>query len=238
MERQDRLQSEGIITPIQFADWAAPIVHILKGDKSSIQICGDYKVTVNKASKLDQYPVPKIEDLFATLAGRKTFSKLVMSQAYQQLKLEEDFKQYVVINTHKGLFQYNCLPFGISSAPGIFQRAIEGILQGIPNVVVYLDDILITGATEEEHLMILDKVLSKLENAGLRLRKEKCSFMTPSVHYLGHVIDEKGLHPMPEKVKAIKEAPAPRNVTELKSYLGLLTYYGKFLPSLSKTLAP
>ncbi|PIK54921.1 hypothetical protein BSL78_08204 [Apostichopus japonicus] len=86
--------------------------------------------------------------------------------------------------------------------------------------------------------MILDEVLSKLENAGLRLRKEKCSFMTPSVQYLGHVIDEKGLHPMPEKVKAIKEAPAPRNVTELKSYLGLLTYYGKFLPALSTTLAP
>ncbi|PIK48903.1 hypothetical protein BSL78_14238 [Apostichopus japonicus] len=86
--------------------------------------------------------------------------------------------------------------------------------------------------------MILDEVLSKLANAGLRLRKEKCSFMTPSVQYLGHVIDEKGLHPMPEKVKAIKEAPAPRNVTELKSYLGLLTYYGKFLPALSTTLAP
>ncbi|PIK56483.1 hypothetical protein BSL78_06598 [Apostichopus japonicus] len=200
----DRLQSEGIITSI---------VPILKADKSSIRICGDYKVTVNKASKLDQYPIPKIEDLFATLAGGKTFSKLDMSQAYQQLKLDEDSKQSVVINTHKGLFQYNRLPFGISSAPGIFQRAIEGILQGMPNVVVYLDDILITGATEEEHLMILDEVLS-------------------------HVIDEKGLHPMPEKVKAIKEAPAPRNVTELKSYLGLLTYYGKFLSALSTTLAP
>ncbi|PIK36370.1 hypothetical protein BSL78_26804 [Apostichopus japonicus] len=180
----DRLQSEGIITPIQFADWAAPIVPILKADKSSIRICGDYKVTVNKASKLDQYPILRSRS-FATLAGGKTFSKLDMSQAYQQLKLDEDSKQYVVINTHKGLFQYNRLPFGISSAPGIFQRAIEGILQGIPNVVVYLDDILITGATEEEHLMILDEVLSKLENAGLRLRKEKCSFMTPSVQYLG-----------------------------------------------------
>ncbi|PIK48902.1 hypothetical protein BSL78_14237 [Apostichopus japonicus] len=114
----DRLQSEGIITPIQFADWAAPIVPILKADQSSIRICGDYKVSVNKASKLDQYPIPKIEDLFATLAGGKTFSKLDMSQTYQQLKLDEDSKQYVVINTYKGLFQYNRLPFGISSAPG------------------------------------------------------------------------------------------------------------------------
>lgn len=113
------------------------------------------------------------------------FTKLDMSQAYQQLRLDEESKQYVIINTHRGLFRYNRLPYGIASAPGIFQRTIEGVLRDIPGVSVYLDDILITGSSEEEHLATLDKVLSRLRDAGLRLRKEKCSFLAPSVIYWG-----------------------------------------------------
>ena len=145
---------------------------MLKSDGKSLRICGDFQLTVNRASKLDRYPIPKIEDLFAALTGGKAFSKLDMSQAYQQLPLEESSKKYTVVNTHRGLFQYNRLPFGISSAPGIFQRVMESLLSGIPGVVVYLDDILVTGPTEEEHLATLDKVLQRLSEAGLRLRKE------------------------------------------------------------------
>ena len=237
-EELKRLQQEGILEPIQFADWAAPIVPVLKSDGKSLRICGDFKLTVNRASKLDRYPIPKIEDLFATLMGGKAFSKLDMSQAYQQLPLEESSKKYTVVNTHRGLFQYNRLPFGISSAPGIFQRVMESLLSGIPGVVVYLDDILVTGPTEEEHLATLDKVLQRLSEAGLRLRKEKCVFLAPSVVYLGHRLDAQGLHPVAEKVKALQEAPSPKSVSELKSYLGLLTYYSKFLPNLSSELAP
>jgi len=234
----DRLIQEGILEPVQFANWAAPIVPVLKSDKASVRICGDFKLTVNQASKLDRYPIPRVEDLFAKLAGGQVFTKLDMSQAYMQLLLEEESKQYVVINTHRGLFKYHRLPFGISSAPGIFQRTMESLLQGIPNVVVYIDDILVTGATEQEHLKTLEEVLTRLERAGLRLKKPKCLFMVPSVDFLGHKIDSQGLHPTPEKVKAVQEAPKPRNVRELKSYLGLLSYYSKFLPNLSSTLAP
>ena len=199
---------------------------------------GDFKVTVNRVSKLDRYPIPKIEDLFAKLAGGKKFSQLDMSQAYQQLLLDDQSKNYVVINTHRGLFRYNRLPYGISSAPGIFQRTMETLLQGIANVVVYLDDILITGSTDEEHLGTLEEVLTRMEQAGLRLKKSKCAFMVDSVTYLGHKIDANGLHPVEKKLEAVQRAPKPRNVSELKSYLGLLTYYGKFLPNLATTLAP
>ena len=234
----DRLQSEGIIEPVQFADWAAPVVPVLKQDKKSLRLCGDFKLTVNRASKLDKYPIPKIEDLFAQLAGRRSFSKLDMSQAYQQLVLDEESREYVVINTHRGPFRYNRLPFGVSSAPGIFQRVMESVLKGIPRVVVYLDDILITAPTEEEHVATLAVVLARLKEAGLRLKRDKCVFLAPSVTYLGHVIDSQGLHPIQEKVQAIREAPPPNNVAELKSYLGLLTYYSKFLRNLSTMLAP
>ena len=234
----ERLTKEGIIEPIQFADWAAPIVPVMKKDGTSLRICGDFKVTVNQVSKLDKYPIPKIDDLFAQLAGGKRFTKLDMSQAYQQLVLEEDSRKYVVINTHRGLFRYNRLPFGISSAPGIFQRVMESLLSGIPGVVVYIDDVLVTGKTQEEHLKALDEALGRMREAGLRLKKDKCVFLAPSVVYLGHRIDEQGLHPVAEKLQALQEAPRPTNVSELKSYLGLLTYYAKFLPNLSTVLAP
>ena len=115
---------------------------------------------------------------------------------------------------------------------------MELMLRDIPGVVVYIDDILVTGSTEAEHLRSLEEVLKRLAKAGLRAKKHKCQFMKPQVVFLGHVIDDKGIHPVPSKVKAIQDAPRPKNVAELKSYLGLLTYYGKFMPSLSTHLAP
>ena len=202
----DKLVDQGILTPVKHADWAAPIVPIMKADKKSVRICGDFKQTVNKASPIDKYPIPRIEDLFAKLAGGRTFTKLDISQAYQQLCLDEESQKFVVINTSKGLFRYNRLPFGISSAPGIFPRVIENLLQGIQNVVVYLDDILITGSSEEQHLKNLSEVLKRLQRAGLRLKKEKCEFLAMSVVYLGHRIDAKGLHPTNNKIYAISRA--------------------------------
>ena len=120
-----RLQEEGTLEPVDIAEWAAPIVAVLKRDKASVRICGDFRLTVNPVSKLDKYPIPKVEDLFARLRKGKYFTKLDLSQAYQQLPLDEESKKFVVINTHKGLFRYTRLPFGISSAPGIFQPASD-----------------------------------------------------------------------------------------------------------------
>ena len=231
------LEEQGVIEPVDFADWAAPIVPVMKKD-GSIRVCGDYKLTVNQAAKVDTYPLPLIDDLFSSLAGGTTFSKLDLAHAYQQVTLDDDAKKVVVINTHRGLYRYNRLPFGVSAAPSIFQRIVESILQGLPNVCIYLDDILVSGESEEAHLRNLGAVLTRLEQAGIRLKREKCEFLLPQVEYLGHCISAKGLHSTEEKVEAIKACPTPTDVTQLKSYLGLLTYYGKFLPNLSTLLAP
>ena len=234
----DRLVEEGTLKSVQYADWAAPIVPVLKKDGESVRICGDFKQTVNKVASLDHYPLPRVEDLLAKLSGGKKFSVLDLSQAYQQLELEAESQTYTVINTHKGLFSYTRLPYGIASSPGIFQRAMDSLLQGIEGVVTYIDDVLVTGPDDNSHIATLDEVMSRLEKANLRLQKAKCSFMRDSVEYLGYKIDANGVHPLPHKVQAVLDAPAPRNVKELKAYLGMLSYYSRFIPNLSAVLAP
>ena len=138
-----------------------------------------------------------------------------MSNAYLQLPLAESSKEFLTINTHMGLYRFNHLSFGVASAPAIFQRNLETLLSGLPGVAVYLDDILITGATKTDHLGNLERVLECLTEAGLRLNREKCSFLLKRIEYLGYIIDAQGLHSTEEKVKAINQ---PKNVTELRSF--------------------
>ena len=213
------------------------VTPVLKND-GSVHICGDYKLTANQAAKVDTYPLPRIEDLLASLAGGKSFSKLDLAHAYQQIELEEESRKYVTINTHKGLFQYTRLPFGVASAPAMFQRTMENLLQGLNNVCIYLDDILVTGSSERDHLDNLAAVLAKLEAAGVRLKRSKCHFMLPSVEYLGHKISDKGIQPTEAMIRAIVKAPALNNVSQLKAFLDMLNYYAKFLPNISSRLAP
>ena len=233
----DRLQRAGVISPVDSCEWATPIVPVVK-KSGDIRICGDFKVTINPVLNVETYPLPKIEDIFSQLAGGTSFSKLDLAHAYQQMKVNEASKPYLTINTHKGLFVCNCLPFGVASAPAIYQKAMEQIIQGLPGVQVYLDDILCTGATEQEHLSNLDKLLTRLEQFGLRVKRSKCEFFKPSITYLGHKIDAQGLHATSEKIQAIVDTKPPRSVEELRSFLGLLNYYGRFLPMISTVLQP
>ena len=152
-------------------------------------------MTVNAVSKLEEYPLSRVEDLFAALSGGKVFSKLDLSHAYQQIVLEENFKKFTSINTQKGLFQFERLPFGIFSTPAIFQRTIESLLQELPEVVAYIDDISVTEKSQQDHLENLTRVLNCLQEAGVRLKRHKCTFAAPSVEYLGHIIDQEGLDP-------------------------------------------
>ena len=233
----ERLEKTGVICPVKYSEWATPIVPVAKPDRS-IRICGDFKITVNSALHVDQYPLPVPEELFATLAGGKQFTKLDLSNAYQQLLLDNDSRKMCTINTHKGLYQYTRLPFGIASAPAIFQKLMDSVLQGMSRTVCYIDDILITGDSEDEHLKNLERVLGRLKTHGITVRKSKCVFMANSVEFLGHRIDAEGLHPLESKIEAMVKVPPPKNVTELKSFLGMVNYYAKFLPNLSTTISP
>ena len=138
-EELDKLEASGVIEKVEHSDWAAPIVPVLKKN-GKFRICGDYKVTVNQALDVDQYPLPKPEDLIATLAGGKKFSKLDLSQDYQQLPLDAESTKYmyVTFNTHRGLYCYTCLPFGVASTPARFQKLMDTVPQGIPHVICYI----------------------------------------------------------------------------------------------------
>ena len=195
-------------------------------------------MSANKAIICDIHPIPRSEDIFAAMSGGISFSKLDQSHAYLQLQLADSAKEYLVTNTHKGLFEYSRMPFGITSAPAIFKRTMDNLLQGLDHVTVYIDDILVTGKTEEEHLRTLDEVLTPLENAGMRLKREKCMFMADEVISLGHRISKEGIQPTDDKVRAITATPQPTNVSELRAFLGLVNFYAKFMSNLATVLAP
>ena len=204
----DRLEEADIVIKEDYSEWAAPIVPVPKRD-GSIRVCGDFKVTINSHLNVDQYPLPKPSDLMTLLTGGKIFTKLDLTAAYQQMMLDEESSKMVVVNTHQGLYHYTRLPFGVASAPAVFQRAMDSILQGMSHVICYVDDILITGATADEHDGNLDEVLRRLQEHGVCLKQEKCSFFKDSVKYLRHHVSETGIHTTEEKTKAILDAPEP-----------------------------
>ncbi|XP_049865049.1 uncharacterized protein K02A2.6-like [Pectinophora gossypiella] len=227
----------GVVKPVDCSDWATPLVVVSKPD-GAIRICADYKVTLNRYLSIDKFPVPKIDDLLTNLGGCQYFSNIDLSQAYNQIELDNDSKKYTVINTHRGLFMYNRLVFGLASSPGIFQRMMINLLGDIPNVVIFLDDVLIATETKEKHFKILDMVLRRLVEYGMKVKKEKCAFLVSNVKYLGYVIDKNGIRADQDKIKAIVELKSPRDVSELRSFIGMVNFYSRFIKNLSTYLNP
>ena len=233
----NKLLELGIIHSIDFSEWATPVVPVVRRD-GGVRICGDYKVTVNPHIVKDTYPLPRIEDLLAKLEGGIIFSKLDLSRAYQQVLLDEESKKLLTISTHKGLFCYDRLPFGVSCAPSKFQRIIDALLADIPGCIAFLDDVLVTGKSYSEHFKNLRLVLRRLQECGFKLQIDKCNFFQSEVTYLGYKIDRNGQHTTNEKIEAIVESPVPNTVTTLKSFLGMINYYAKFIPNTATVLHP
>ena len=146
-----KLQNDGILTKVDWSEWATPVVPVIKKN-GNVRLCGDFKQTINPVLHVQQYLLPRIDAIFASLGGGQKFSKIDLRQAYLQMEMEEESKKFLTINTHKGLFQYNWLVFGVASAPAMWQQAMDQILEGIPHVQCILDDKIISGATDQEHL--------------------------------------------------------------------------------------
>ncbi|XP_029171893.1 uncharacterized protein K02A2.6-like [Nylanderia fulva] len=233
----DRLVKEGVLQETSAAEWATPVVPVLKKD-NSVRLCGDFSVTVNKQLLVNEYPLPTVDELFSTLSGGQKFSKIDLKQAYLQMEIHPADRELLTLNTHRGLYKCTRLLYGIASAPAIWQKEIETVLKGIPGVSVFLDDIKITGPNDQVHLERLKEVLTRLAKLNIQINKEKSEFLKEGIHYCGYYIDKNGIHKEKRKMEAIEKMPRPKNITELRAFLGLINYYGRFIQNLSGILTP
>lgn len=236
-EEIENMVQAGILEKKESSKWATPIVPVLKKN-GQIRICGDFSVTVNPLLIVDEHPLPTIDELFASMAGGKIFSKIDLKQAYLQLPLAESEREILTLNTHKGLYQCNRLMYGVAAAPAIWQRTIENILSGIPGVAVFLDDIRVSGKNLEEHMARLELVFKQLSKYNLRINKEKCEFLQDNITYCGYVIGKSGISKEKQKIEAVRKMPRPDNLTKLRAFIGLINYYGRFIKNLSDLLRP
>ena len=236
-ELVDDMLKQGVIEP-SASPWASPIVLVQKKD-GGVRFCVDYR-KLNQCTKLDEFPLPRIDDTLDILNGSKYFSALDLASGYWQVAMDEDSKEKTAFTTFAGLYQFRKMPFGLVNAPATFQRLMEIVLSGLARsvCVVYLDDVLVVGRTMTEHNANLSRVMDRLRKAGLKLRPGKCRFALTEVEYLGHVVSEQGIRADPRKVKAVQQFPVPQDVKSLRSFLGLASYYRKFVPGFAKIARP
>ena len=229
--------AEGLLVPVDNSEWASPIVPVAKPDKT-IRVCGDYKSTLNPALDTKTYPLPTVDECFAGMVGGKLFSKIDIKSAYNSLLLRKCDQALTTLNTQLGLLMWTRLPFGINSAGAQFQATIDEVLTGIRQTCCRVDDILITGFNDEEHMSNVRQVIKRLEDAGFRCRLDKSEFMQPSVIYLGHVVSAQGIKPVSSKVETLVKAPFPETREQLVSFLGAVQYYARYLPNMSTVIEP
>ena len=227
------MEERGIVQPSS-SPWASPVVLVPKKD-GSLRFCVDFR-RLNSITTKDVYPLPRVDDILDTLGNARYFTTLDLASGYWQVPLDDDARPKTAFTTHQGLYEFVRMPFGLCNAPATFQRTMQSVLAGLEwrDCFVYIDDILIASATFEEHLQHLEQVFDRLRTANLRLKPKKCRFLCKEVKYLGHVISVRGVLPDPEKTDQVKSFPIPRDVTQVRQFLGLASYYRRFVPKFAK----
>ncbi|XP_052748659.1 uncharacterized protein K02A2.6-like [Galleria mellonella] len=233
----DRLEKAGILEKVTYSQWGTPVVPVVK-QNGSVRLCADYRATLNKNLLDDKYPIPRVEEVFSKLSGGRYFCTLDINQAYLHMKTDPATAEMQAISTCKGTFKVNRLMFGVKVAPNQWQRYMDQTLQGLPGTACFFDDIAIQGQTYIQLLKRIQTIFQKLKECGLHLNKNKCQFLKKSITYLGHKINENGLHPTEEKVNDIKNSPSPTDVSTLRTFLGMVNYYQQFIPNLASKLNP
>ena len=232
-----RMQSMGVISPVhEPTSWCAAMVVVPK-DSGAVWICVDLK-PLNKNVLREVHPMPKVETTLAQLSGAKLFSKLDANSGFWQIYLANESKLLTTFITPFGRFCFNKLPFGISSAPEIFQRQMNEVLLGLPGVLCHIDDILIYGKDAAEHKSRLQATLKRIQSAGIPLNEGKCQFYQSRVTFLGHAIDENGISPDPKKTAAIQEMSQPSSITELRRFMGMVNQMSKFSSNIAHLSKP
>ena len=240
-EAEGRLVNEmleqGVIRPSN-SPWASPVVLVEKKD-GSVRYCIDYR-QLNLATVKDSHPLPRIDESLDALSGSHWFSTLDLQSGYWQVGVKEEDKTKTAFTSRSGLFEFNVLPFGLCNAPATFQRLMERVLRGLQwkEALLYLDDIIVHGDTFEAALTNLCQVMERLRKADLKLKPKKCDLFQRQVSFLGHIVSGKGILADPAKIDKIKAWPQPTDLRELRGFLGLASYYRKFIKDFALVAEP
>ena len=231
------MENKKVIRPSK-SPWASPIVLVKKKD-GTLRFCIDYR-KLNLVTQKDAYPLPHIEDTLQALSGSQWFSTIDLLSGYWQVGVAENDKEKTAFTTQEGLFEFNVMPFGLCNAPATFQRLMDLTLSGMlwTECLVYLDDVVIFGRTFGDHLKNLDSVLRRLRGVNLKAKPSKCAFFRKQVLYLGHIISHDGVATDPSKTQKIAGWPTPKNIPELQKFLGLASYYRRFIRNFAEIAKP
>ena len=227
-EHVEKMLKDGVIQPSS-SPWSSPVVLVRKPDKE-VRFCIDYR-RLNSITVRDVYPLPRVDDILGRLTGARYFTSLDLQKGFWQLPVTKEHREKTAFVTPDGLFEFLCMPFGLCGAPPSFQRLMDKVLSGLKwkECLCYMDDVLIFGRDFEEHQYRLDRVLDAIGNAGLTLNVKKCVFAAHRIAHLGHLIDKDGILPDPAKLEAVAEFPRPETLTQLRAFLGLASYYRRFI---------
>ena len=223
----EKMYEQGIIDK-STSPWCSPVVLVRKKDGTT-RFCVDYR-RLNDVTQKDYFPLPRVDSTLDALNGSQWFSTLDLKSGYWQVELEESAKEKTAFSYGKGLWQSHVMLFGLCNAPATFERLMESVLAHMPweTCLVYLDDIIVLGKSFDEHLDNLTRVFEPLRNSNLKLSTTKCCLCQTQVTYLGYVVTRNGIEPDPKKIEAVRSWPVPLNVQELRSFLGLCSYYRRF----------
>ena len=235
----EKMLDDGVIEHSNSA-WSSPIVLVKRttAEGTKIRYCCDLR-RVNAVTIPDKFPLPLIQEQLAQLGGKTRFTTLDLASAYWQVGLKPEHRPITAFATPNGLFQFIVMPFGLVSAPATFQRLINKIMEGQPDAMAYLDDVLIaTSGNFTEHVKRVEEVLTRLMKAGLTINPAKCMWGQHEITYLGHKLSRKGVLPCPLKVRAVMEFVPPRNIRGIRQFLGLCSWFRKFIPRFSQVAKP
>ena len=229
------LLKKGVIRPSQ-SDYASPIVLVRK-KSGAIRLCVDYG-WLNAKTRKDAFPLPRIEESLDALGGARYFSAIDLASTYNQVEVHPDDRHKTTFTTPMGLFEYNCMPFGLCNAPALFQKLMQTIFHEelLQILLVYLDDIIMYSCNIADHLS--DRVFQKLGEHGFKIEAAKCQFFQRRVKYLGHVVSSEGVATDPAKTEAVARWPTPKTLKDLRSFLGFASYYRRLVPGFAQTAAP
>ena len=231
----EEMRAEGLIRAGK-GEWAFPVVVIPKKD-GSIRLAIDYR-RLNEMTKKCAYPMPRVDEMLEALVGSVVFTKLDLMKGYYQVEMEERAKELTAFRFDGHLYEFNRMPFGLTTAPQTFQRVMHKALAGLTNVRCYLDDVIIFSRSIEEHRGHVRQVLEALEKAGLRLKGKKCSFAVKELEFLGFRLSEEGRRPSEEKIQAVRDFPRPKSVKEVERFVGLAGYYRDLIPQFANITVP